>query len=38
MTAGIFTAVPVKVCPGCAAVGEYAGFMRACPECLGERA
>lgn len=24
---------PVKVCRGCGAVGEYAGFVRPCPTC-----
>lgn len=36
--AGDFTLTRVKVCPGCGIVGEYAGFVRSCPACRGERA
>lgn len=33
MSGGDFTRVPVKVCPACGTVGEYAGLMRPCPTC-----
>lgn len=36
LTAGDTRKVPVKVCPKCGAVGEYAGLMRPCPKCRGE--